>query len=654
MAMTVAGKSTVIATAIVAMTVALSALALALFDWNAARPWISDRIKAGTGRTLAIEGDLRVRPFSLTPRIRAERVTLDNADWGKRAPTLSASEIEFSVSLADLLRGRVIFPDVRLKSPVALLQRDREGRRNWILTPSKQATAPSPIIKSLQIDDGELEVLDAMSDTALRVRVSTTTDEKYGITFSAKGRLTGIPLKASGAGGALLTLLDDNTPYPLRLNSTIGATSINLEGNVYGLATLRGVDAKFTIAGKNLATLSDPLHIVLPATAPYKLAGHLERRGQVWHFERFRGAVGRSDLEGNFSIDRGSARPFLRGALKSSLLDIADLGGFVGADPGAAAPSTSGRVLPHKTYDLEKLRRADADIDFVAQRFTNRDRLPLDNLKAHLTLRDGVLQLIPINFGVAGGNVKSTLWFDARSPTINTRVETRFQSLHINRLAPRAEILDSALGTIDGNAKLAGSGNSVAEMLAVADGRVALVSSGGDVSNLMLAIAGANGAKIVRFLVLGDRNAKLHCAVAGFNVKQGLMASEVLVVDTSDTNITGNGTINLRSETLDLTLIPLPKNPSVLSLRGPLHLTGTFADPSIGLDKPTVTVRAGSALLLGIINPLAALLPLIETGPGKDSDCAQLTASSTTAAGQGEKGAAAPRFALRTSPHSGR
>lgn len=648
--MTIAGRRVVLATAVLATTLALAAVALALFDWNAARPWISSQVKAWTTRDLAIEGNLRVRPFSLTPRISAERVTLGNADWGKRVPMLAAGEIEFSVSLPELLRGRVVFPDVRLKSPVVLLQRDREGRRNWILTPSKQATASSPTIGSLQVDDGELEFLDAMSDTALRMRVRTTTDEKYGIAFGAKGRLNAIPLTASGAGGALLTLLDDNTPYPLRLNSTVGATSINLEGNVYGLATLRGVDAKFTIAGKNLATLSDPLHIALPATAPYKLTGRLERRGQVWHFERFRGTIGRSDLEGNFSIDRTSARPFLRGTLKSSLLDIADLGGFVGADPGASTPSTSGRVLPHKTYDLEKLRRADADINFVAQRFTNRDRLPLDKLQAHLTLREGILQLAPINFGVAGGNMKSTVWFDARESKISTRVETQFQSLHINRLAPRAEILKNALGTINGNAKLAGSGNSIADMLGVADGRLGLVSSGGDVSNLMLAIAGANGAKILRFLVLGDRNAKLHCAVAGFNVKQGLMASEVLVVDTSDTNITGSGTINLRDETLDLTLIPLPKNPSVLSLRGPLHVTGTISEPSIGFDKRTMTVRAGGALLLALINPLAGLLPLIETGPGKDSDCAQLTATLTAAARQAGKGAAASRPVRGTSP----
>jgi len=34
-------------------------------------------------------------------------------------------------------------------------------------------------------------------------------------------------------------------------------------------------------------------------------------------------------------------------------------------------------------------------------------------------------------------------------------------------------------------------------------------------------------------------------------------------------------------------------------------------------------VRALGALALGAINPLLALIPLIDAGPGEDSDCAQ-------------------------------
>ena len=35
-------------------------------------------------------------------------------------------------------------------------------------------------------------------------------------------------------------------------------------------------------------------------------------------------------------------------------------------------------------------------------------------------------------------------------------------------------------------------------------------------------------------------------------------------------------------------------------------------------------MRALGALALGFVNPLLALIPLIDAGPGKDSDCGQL------------------------------
>jgi uncharacterized protein involved in outer membrane biogenesis len=620
------GKALIAATALLGVVPVAGALALALLDWNAARPWISHHVKERTGRDLRLEGDLHVRAFSLTPRVTAHRVVLGNADWGRNEPLIAADRIEFSVSLPELLRGNVVFPEVALSAPAVLLQRDRGGRRNWILDPARQATAESPRIGTLRVDDGRLTFLDEIPNTALRVRVTTAADEKYRIRFSAEGRVNGIPLSANGAGGELLTLADRGTPYPLLLHATTGGTSIRLEGLVHGLAGLDRIDAQFTLTGASLAKLSDPLRIALPATAPYRLAGRLSRVGDMWRFERFRGTVGHSDLGGTFSVDTSGERPYLRGDLRSSLLDIADLGGFVGVSPGAGAPRTA-RVLPYEKFDLGKLRRADAEVTLVARRFRNRDRLPLENLNARLALWDGVLKLAPLEFGVGGGVMRSSVRFDARAARIHARIDAQFRRLHINRLVPKAQMLEHAIGTIDGEATIAGSGNSIGEMLGSGDGRLALVSSGGDVSNLLLAIAGANGAKILRFMVLGDRNAKLHCAATAFDVKRGLMTASVLVVDTSDTSITGSGSISLRDETLALRLVPLPKNPSILSLRGPLHVTGTFSEPAIELDRPTVTLRAGSAALLALVNPLAALLPLVETGPGEDSDCAALTAS---------------------------
>ena len=47
----------------------------------------------------------------------------------------------------------------------------------------------------------------------------------------------------------------------------------------------------------------------------------------------------------------------------------------------------------------------------------------------------------------------------------------------------------------------------------------------------------------------------------------------------------------------------------------------------MSVNKGPIVARAGASILLGLVNPLAALIPLVETGPGKDSDCTTLLAS---------------------------
>jgi hypothetical protein len=56
-----------------------------------------------------------------------------------------------------------------------------------------------------------------------------------------------------------------------------------------------------------------------------------------------------------------------------------------------------------------------------------------------------------------------------------------------------------------------------------------------------------------------------------------------------------------------------------------LHVQGTFLHPKFSVGAGAL-IRGGAAIALGVVNPLAALLPLIETGPGDDANCLQVLA----------------------------
>ena len=70
---------------------------------------------------------------------------------------------------------------------------------------------------------------------------------------------------------------------------------------------------------------------------------------------------------------------------------------------------------------------------------------------------------------------------------------------------------------------------------------------------------------------------------AGLRVQQGVMQAQALVLDTTDSTITGKGEIDLGKETLALELLAHPKDASVLTASTPVRIEGTFKHPKIGV-----------------------------------------------------------------------
>jgi uncharacterized protein involved in outer membrane biogenesis len=240
---------------------------------------------------------------------------------------------------------------------------------------------------------------------------------------------------------------------------------------------------------------------------------------------------------------------------------------------------------------------------------------------AHLKLENGLLRLEPLDFGVAGGNVHSVVRMDARESPIRTRAQVTARGLNLRQLVPQVKLAQDAIGRVSGNLALAGSGNSIAAMLGSSNGDVAVGMGRGQVSNLLMELAGIDVAESLKFLVKGDRKIPVRCAFGDFDVRNGVMHTQSMAFDTTDTIIVGDGDINLRDETLRIKLRPRPKDRSLFSLRAPLWIDGSFRDPDIHPDYGRIGLRSALALALGSIAPPAALLATLELGPGEDSGC---------------------------------
>jgi len=600
-----------------------AALWLANYDWNGSRSWIAKTVEARTGRKLVVEGPLTVQPFSLHPRLRAENVTFANVDWGEKEPMFSAGLIDLRVDLWHLLYGRVVITELVLEKGTALLQRDAQGRRNWILKPpGEEHKGRSPELLQLQIRDSRVRVKDDASNTDVTAQIQSQPNEKvWGMKVSATGRVRGVPFKLSGDSGGLLQIMDEHKPYPIRLSGTLGKSKASAEGTLTGVATLQDLDVDMTVSGDNMAPLGEVLKLSLPHTKPYQLAGRLERRGPEWRFIKTRGKVGSSDLAGTLQVDMNGDRPVMTGDLKSKVLDLADLGPTVGT-----RKQKGEGVLPDAPFNPKRWHSVDADVKIHAGTIKRPEQLPLENLATRIRMQDAVLTLDPLEFGTAGGKLAGIIKLDGRNETIRGSANIRVQALQLAKLFPTVKVTQASVGDLNGAIELAGTGNSVARLLGSSNGKIGVYMEGGEVSEFVMQLVAINLWGIAKTKLGGDRQIPIRCVVGDFGVKDGDMQTNALVFDTEIVNVSGSGDINLKTEQLNLTLIPEPKEGSIASLRSPLYLRGSFAHPKPSVDLKSIAARGAGAAAMALLNPLLMVIPLLDSGPGKDSNCGKLIA----------------------------
>jgi uncharacterized protein involved in outer membrane biogenesis len=335
-------------------------------------------------------------------------------------------------------------------------------------------------------------------------------------------------------------------------------------------------------------------------------------------------------------------RPLLTAELHSNLINMADLGPLVGvktkesigkpkttqAETNTQAQAAAAerqrnveRILPAGSFEGSRLQAIDAEVTLETRKLKAPTDLPFENMRAVLKLHDAVLTLAPLEFGFAGGAIISQITLDARQPIIKASIQTDVRRLQVQRLVPQNPTLAKAAGTVGGKIDLRGAGNSIANMAAKSDGNLSAAVAGGRISNLLDALSGLQGGKALQVLVRGDEDIAVRCGGLVFDVKAGKGTASVFVVDTEQTQITGVGGFDFDQERFDMTIEPKPKKPGILSLRTPIRVQGSFRNPEITLEKGPLALRTVGALALGLINPLAALIPLIETGPGVDTEC---------------------------------
>jgi uncharacterized protein involved in outer membrane biogenesis len=616
------------------------AIGLLLFSsgWNLFSPLLETRASAALGRQVKIDS-LEVHP-GRTTTIVMHGLRIADPDGVNVPDVATAVRVTVVFEAATWFRTRkIVLPRIEVEQPSLHLIQTGLGHDNWTF-PSLSAdpNASSPNGTSVEIGDlviiggtGHLQVAEPAADVALTFATGGPSGERTLI-VDAQGMYARQPIAVKAVGGALLNLTDTDKPYPVDITLANGPTRATLKGTVKDPLAGAGADLSLTLSGPNMELLYPLTGIPIPKTPPYTVSGKLDFANNRIAFGGIKGKVGSSDLNGALAMDLRGARPLLTGTLNSRQVDMQDLAGFIGSEPGrTSTPGQTARqvedvrraeanpkLLPTRTISVPKLLSMDVHLQYRGDKVMGKNA-PFDAIAVTLDIEAGHIRLDPLHLNVSGGTVAGYIDLNPIGNALSADVDVKMAHVNLGGLLANAG-LGSGQGYVNGLVRLKGRGASMAEIVGHGEGALQIVMpAGGQVNALLIDLSGGEVPSALLALIGIPSKESIRCMVADFVLHDGILATRMLTVDTADHIVTGGGRIDLTRELVELHLRTDAKHFTIGKLGAPIAIYGPFKKLSYGLDTDAIFRDAGG---LGLLFPKTAILPTIAFGVGDDSPCA--------------------------------
>ncbi len=576
---------------------------------------IQQRVKAATGRDLEVHGGISLK-LGLEPKLVLDDVTLGNAPWGKQPQMLMAKQIEAQIALLPLLRKRFEVVRFKLIAPSIALETDAGGKGNWEFpalpaaaegsTPAASgATLGGLLVDDIAISDGEATYRDGKTGEITTILIESFTvharDPQSPVSGSFRGKINDTAVALEGDFGPLEQLLHQRWPYPVAVQGEINGKKAS-------------VGTQVTVKGKLVGL--DALKI----------------------------GSGSSTLTGNMAVLTGGTRPLVTFKLDAATLSLADFALPARAAAIAKAAAQSKYIFSDVPIDVAALQDFDADGEIAIGALTLSDSSHLDQVQVQLKLANGKLDVPVLQAVVLGGALQSHLHLDAtRAPDAALTLHAEAKNLDLGALLAAGGVKRELQGgKTEWKADLTARGASPRQWAGSASGNILVVVGPATI----VTPKGSTDVPLDRLLAAVnpfrgiDATTQLHCAVVRLPLKDGIATVDrSIAAETSKLGATASGTIDFRTETLDLSVKPQVREgipiavPQVASL---VHFSGPFRSPSVGIDAvatASTVARLGAAVYTGGLSIIGESLFAKATGdPGAPCQIALGRSPGATAA----------------------
>lgn len=423
-----------------------------------------------------------------------------------------------------------------------------------------------------------------------------------------------------------------------------GRFTVSVAGGVGDIRNLRDIQVDVALFAKDLADISEIIKRPLSPVGPVNLKARLAGSKQSLHLSGLELTVAQSRIKGDVHYVKNGPRPRLTAQLESPFLAVKDLGlggkATTPGDPqGTEAPAGDKKekapverrrwVFGNEQLPLDSLKWLDLDgkiqIDHVAAYGED-----LDELAVRVQLEDGRLETNLAGKLSGGGSQTTNLVVDARDEEADVTLTLDATDWDLGIFSRKHGVEAIQEGRLDAKVDLTARGDSLRQFVASLNGEATLAVRDGQLKGRSINLLAqglvtnlfANELLPRLFLSSQRRSTPVTCAASHFKAANGYVASPAIAMETDEVTILGRGFIDFRDEKLHLVFDPKPKKPALFSLRAPIMITGTFANPVVVTGSMKMLLeKVAAAIGFALIDPLAALIPFGELGLGDHCSC---------------------------------
>ncbi len=446
------------------------------------------------------------------------------------------------------------------------------------------APGGNPSVPSLKVELGKPELVLVRAQGAIRDPIG---QKGIAITASVEGREIGAfsglalpgmaapvpPIPALGPFRANVRVTEGPAGRPAipELKAELGRPDLihaTLEGAIQDPLQQRGINIAIAADSQDLAALGTKMGTEMPVTGPMTLQARVSDTGpERYALSGVKLNAGGSDVAGEATLSMAGGRPNFTADFASNVVDLTKVGGGKAAEgkpapAPRAGPSQRWQGLQQRSAALRHAQHG----GWRAQISRGQDSttsVAMQNLNLTANLRGGEFTLRPLTADIGGGKLNSDVALAAKGQSVHIKTDTKGVSIgSLLQESKTTSLIDGA--KTDFNIDVRGTGPSLRAVMASLNGTVVMVSGEGTVHTKYLDLFGGDVLKVINPLTQGADTSKLNCIANRFEIQNGVGTTKVLVADTQRTSIMGEGTFNLGSEQLQMTVTPKSKDASLL------------------------------------------------------------------------------------------